>query len=97
MAVLTDQKWRHVRFIIREGSLELEAGSQDIGVANDLLDIDYQGGDFTVAFNIRYVLDTVQAMESSQVRFEWVDQFHGGVFLAPDDPAYFSLIMPMVV
>ncbi len=97
MAVLTDQKWRHVRFIIREGSLELEAGSQDIGVANDLLDIDYQGGDFTVAFNIRYVLDTVQAMKSSQVRFEWVDQFHGGVFLAPDDPAYFSLIMPMVV
>ncbi len=97
MAVLTDQKWRHVRFIIRENSLELEAGSQDIGVANDTLDIDYQGDDFNVAFNIRYVLDTIQAMESSQVRFEWVDQFHGGVFLAPDDPTYFSLIMPMVV
>lgn len=97
MAVLTDQKWRHVRFIIRENSLELEAGSQDIGMANEMLDIDYQGDDFTIAFNIRYVLDTIQAMESSQVRFEWVDQFHGGVFLSPDDSSYFSLIMPMVV
>ena len=97
MAVLTDQKWRHVRFIIKEGSLELETGSQEIGAGNDVLDIDYQGEDFTVAFNIRYVLDAIQAMESSQVRFEWVDQFHGGVFLTPDEPEYFSLIMPMVV
>jgi len=97
MAVLTDQRWKHVRLIIKEGSLELEAGSQEIGIANDILDIDYQGEDFSVAFNIRYVLDSVQAMDSKQVQFEWVDQFHGGVFLAPDDPGYFSLIMPMVV
>ena len=97
MAVFTDQKWRHVRFIIKPGALELEAGSQDIGAATDMLDIDYQGEEFSVAFNLRYVLESIQAMESSQVRFEWVDQFHGGVFLAPDDPAYFSLIMPMVV
>jgi len=97
MAVFTDPKWRHVRFFISAGSLEMETGSQEIGAGKDVLDIDYQGEDFTVAFNIRYVLDTVQAMESNQVRFEWVDQFHGGVFLAPEDPEYFSLIMPMVV
>jgi DNA polymerase-3 subunit beta len=97
MAVFTDPKWRHVRFVISEGSLEMETGSQEIGAGNDVLDIDYQGENFTVAFNIRYVLDTIQAMESSQVRFEWVDQFHGGVFLAPENQGYFSLIMPMVV
>lgn len=97
MAVFTDQKWRHVRFIIKEGSLELEAGNQEIGVGNDYLDIEYEGEEFSIAFNIRYVTDTIQAMESSQVRFEWVDQFHGGVFLDPDDRGYFSLIMPMVV
>lgn len=97
MAVLTDQRWKHVRLIIKQGVLELEAGNQEIGIANDILDIDYDGEDFTVAFNIRYVMDSVQAMEGKDVEFQWVDQFHGGVFAAPDDPGYFSLIMPMVV
>jgi DNA polymerase-3 subunit beta len=36
-------------------------------------------------------------MESPTVRFEWVDQYHGGVFLGSDEPDYLSLIMPMVV
>lgn len=97
MAVLTDQRWKHVRLNIKQGALELEAGSREIGIANDVLDIDYDGEDFTIAFNIRYVMDSVQAMDGKDMQFQWVDQFHGGVFVAPDDPGYFSLIMPMVV
>lgn len=97
VAVLTNQKWRHVRFIIDSGALELEAGNPEVGNASDAVDIEYEGDSFTVAFNIKYVMDTVQAMESPQVQFEWVDQFHGGVFVSPDDAGYLSLIMPMVV
>ncbi len=97
VAVLTNQKWRHVRFIISSGILELEAGNPEMGRAQDTLDIEYEGESFTVAFNIKYVMDTVQTIESPQVRFEWVDQFHGGVFLSSEDTAYLSLIMPMVV
>lgn len=97
VAVLTDQRWRHVRFLISNGTLQLESGNPEVGNASDVLDIDYEGDDFTVAFNIRYVLDAVQAIESPQIRFEWVDQYHGGVFLGSDDPGYLSLVMPMVI
>jgi DNA polymerase-3 subunit beta len=97
MAVLSNQKWRHVRLVISSGVLELEAGDPELGKASDVLDVEYEGDDFTVAFNIRYVLDAVQAVQSPKVRFEWVDQYHGGVFLGSDDPGYLALIMPMVV
>lgn len=97
MAILTDQKWRHVRLTINDGILDLEAGNQEIGVATESLDIEYQGEQFTTAFNIRYMMDTIHVLESRQVRFEWVDEYHGGVFLGADDPEYLSLIMPMVV
>jgi DNA polymerase-3 subunit beta len=97
VAVLTNQKWRYVRFIVSSGALELEAGNPEVGNASDAVDIEYEGESFTVAFNIKYVMDTVQAMESPHVQFEWVDQFHGGVFVSPDDAGYLSLIMPMVV
>lgn len=97
VAVLTSQKWKHVRFAITKGVLELEAGDPEVGNASDSLDIEYEGEDFTVAFNIRYVMDTVQAIDSPQTRFEWLDAYHGGIFLGSSDPGYFSLIMPMVV
>ncbi len=97
VAVLTDTTYRHVRFNITKDSLELESGNPELGNANDVLDIDYSGEDFSVAFNLKYVLDSIQAMESPTFRFEWVDQYHGGIFLAPEDPGYLSLIMPMVL
>lgn len=97
VSILTNVKWRHVRLVITKGSLELESGNPELGNANDVFDVDYDGEDFSVAFNVRYVLDAIQAMGSTQVRFEWVDQYHGGVFVDAEDPGYLSLIMPMVV
>ena len=86
VAVLTNQKWRHVRLIITNGTLELESGNPEVGNANDVLDIDYEGELFSIAFNVKYMLDAIQAIESSIVRFEWVDQYHGGVLVGADDP-----------
>jgi DNA polymerase III subunit beta len=97
MAVLTDNRWRHVRLTVRENMLQLEAGNPEIGNANDILDVEYVGEEFTVSFNVRYVMETVQSMESDKIRFEWLDSFHGGIFLGPDEPDYFSLVMPMIV
>ena len=97
VAVLTNQKWRHVRFVISEGTLELESGNQEAGNANDVLDIEYEGETFSVAFNIRYILEAIQAIDSPKIRFEWVDDLHGGVLLGTEDPGYLGLVMPMVI
>jgi DNA polymerase-3 subunit beta len=97
MAVVTDMTYRHVRLNITKDSLELESENPELGNANDVLDIEYGGEDFNIAFNVKYILDCIQVMESPTIRFEWVDQYHGGIFLSPDDPGYLSLVMPMVV
>ncbi len=97
VAVVTDLSYRHVKFNISKNSLELESGNPELGNARDTIDIEYDGEDFSVAFNVKYVLDCISVMESPTIRFEWVDQLHGGIFIAPEDPGYLSLIMPMVV
>jgi len=98
MAILATKRWRHVRFTIREGTLEMEAGDPEVGTAREALDVQYEGEEeFTVAFNIRYLLDVVQTVGGSTFRFEWVDSYHGGIFFGPEDASYCSLIMPMVV
>jgi DNA polymerase III subunit beta len=97
MAVLTDNRWRHVRFRVNENALQLEAGNPEIGNADDILDVEYQGEEFSVAFNVKYLMDSLQSIESETIRFEWLDAFHGGVFVGKEDPNYFSLVMPMIV
>lgn len=97
VAVVTDLTYRHVKFNITKNSLELESGNPELGNANDIIDVEYDGEDFSVAYNVKYVLDCISAMESPSIRFEWVDEFHGGIFVGPEDPGYLSLIMPMVV
>jgi DNA polymerase III subunit beta len=97
MATLTNQKWRHVRLTISEGTLLLESGNPEIGNANDELDVEFAGEPFTVAFNIRYLLEAIQCMGSQKIRFEWVDNEHGGVITGAEDLGYLSLVMPMII
>ena len=97
VALVTDVSYRHVKFNISKNGIELESGNPEVGNANDILAVEYDGEDFSIAFNVRYVMESISAMESRTIRFEWLDDHHGGIFLGPDDPGYLCLIMPMVV
>lgn len=86
MAVLTNPRWRHVRFTVKENLLELRAGDPEIGNADDALDVEYHSEEFTIAFNVKYLLETMQSIESGKVRFEWLDAFHGESLWVPTIP-----------
>ncbi len=97
MAVVADSSAIHVRLLISENLLGLEAGNVELGTAYEEIPVDYHGESFAVAFNIRYVMDVVQSFTGRAVRFEWVDGFHGGLFRDPEDSGVLALVMPMMV
>lgn len=97
MAVVADASAIHVRLTISQDLLSLDAGSAELGTAHEEIPVDYTGEKFTVAFNIRYVLDVVQNFEGPTIRFQWVDEYHGGIFRDPENPGVLALIMPMMV
>ncbi|SFM50737.1 DNA polymerase III subunit beta [Thermodesulforhabdus norvegica] len=97
MAIFTDQTWRHVKFSLQNGELEVTAGSPEIGIGREIINVEYSGEPVTMAFNLRYVLDAIGVIRSDHVRFEWTDDLIGGLFLDPDDSSYVSFIMPLVL
>jgi DNA polymerase-3 subunit beta len=97
MAVVTSQKWRHAQLRLSENQLEMMTENPETGSGSDALDVEYSGEDFIIAFNVKYLLDAVEAMEGQKVVVEWVDDVHGGIFHSPDDPGLLALVMPMVV
>ena len=57
--------------------------------------MDYTGGELTIGFNARYVLDALTPMEHDDVLFEFKDALSPGVLRSAADEGYCCVIMPM--
>jgi DNA polymerase-3 subunit beta len=95
VAVMADERNKPVKLVFGPGSLRLAASSQDLGEAEETLEVDYKGEELTIGFNSRYVLDAVAPVEGEQVVFQFKDSLSPGVIKSVEDEGYCCVIMPM--
>jgi len=65
----SDRFGRAVRFQLSKGRLELSSETE-MGEANEVLNVDYQGGEMAIGLNARYVLDFLAVVNTPAVRLE---------------------------
>ena len=65
----SDRFGRAVRFHLSNGRLELSSETE-MGEANEVLNVEYQGEDKTIGFNARYVLDFLAVVGTPSVKLE---------------------------
>lgn len=95
VSVMAEERNKPVRFTLSPASLRLVASSQELGEAEEVLDVDYAGEELVIGFNSRYVLDAIGAIETEQVVFELKDPQSAGVIKSLEDEGYCCVIMPM--
>jgi len=95
VSVMAEERNKPVRFTLNPASLRLSASSQDLGEAEEVLDVDYAGEELVIGFNSRYVLDAIAAIETEQVVVEFRDPQSAGVIKSIEDEGYCCVIMPM--
>jgi DNA polymerase III subunit beta len=95
VSVMAEERNKPVRFALASGSLTLSAASHDLGEAEEQLEVDYTGGELTIGFNSRYVLDALTPMEHDDVLLEFKDALSPGVVRSAADEGYCCVIMPM--
>src|SRR5262249_6246752 len=95
ISLLSADKSNAVKITLAEGVLRITAQNPDLGEAKDELPVPYTGGEFTIGFNARYLVDVLSALESDEVRFELGDEHSPGVLHTPDDRSYLAVVMPM--
>ena len=83
------------RFAFREDGLTLKMGDANTGVAQETIETSYKGDPITFAFNYRYCLDILGALEEDEVEIELLDEDNPGIFRGKDNKEVFYLIMPM--
>jgi DNA polymerase-3 subunit beta len=95
VAVMAEERNKPVKFVLGPATLKLSASSQDLGEAEETLDVDYAGAEVTIGFNSRYLLDAMSPVEKDQVVLEFKDGLSPGVIRSADDEGYCCVIMPM--
>jgi len=95
VSVMAEERNKPVKLILGPATLRLSAASQDLGEAEETLDVDYAGEEVTIGFNSRYVLDAIGPVESEQVVLEFKDSLSPGVVRSATEEGYCCVIMPM--
>src|SRR5438093_594802 len=95
VSVMAEERNKPVKMGLAPAVLRLTASSQDLGEAEETLDIDYAGEEVAIGFNSRYLLDAIGAVEGEQIVLEFKDALSPGVVRSVADEGYCCVIMPM--
>jgi DNA polymerase-3 subunit beta len=95
VSVMADERNKPVKMTLVPGAATFSASSQELGEAEETLDVEYAGDEITIAFNSRYVLEALAPMEKEGVVFELKDGLSPGVVKSVEDDGYRCVIMPM--
>ena len=94
-AILSNEKYRGIRLIIRDNGVVLQAHNPEQEEAEEELEVSYKGDDIEIGFNVNYLLDALGAIESETVTLSIVDGNSSCLLREPgkDDCKY--VVMPM--
>ncbi len=72
-SALFSEKFRGVRLRMSQASLMVLASNPEQDEVEEDLEVDYQGQDIEVGFNVRYLIDFLSVVQSDLVRFTFSD------------------------
>jgi DNA polymerase-3 subunit beta len=97
IALLSADKSNAIRVMLSDNQLRISSHNPDLGEAKDDVDVAYRGGNFTIGFNAKYIIDVLGVLEQDEVVFELGDEHSPGVLHAPGDRSFTAVVMPMRV
>lgn len=94
-AILSNEKYRGVRFTLAPGLLKLTAHNPEQEEAQEELAIDYSGGELEIGFNVNYISEAVGALDSTEVELGLTDANSSCTLMTPGDTNSQYVVMPM--
>ncbi|HEY1059756.1 DNA polymerase III subunit beta [Limnobacter humi] len=94
-SILTSDKFRGIRWVLGAGLLTVVANNSDQEEARDELEVDYQGPEIDVGFNVNYLLDVLNNLKSETVQFTLQDGNSSALVTNPGKDDFKYVVMPM--
>jgi DNA polymerase-3 subunit beta len=93
-SILSNEKYRGVRLMLGKKLMKIQTQNPDKEEAEEELEIDYQGADIEIAFNVNYLLDVLGVVGADKVRIILKDA-NSSCMIHEDQTGSRYVIMPM--
>ena len=94
-AILSNEKYRGIRLIIRNGEIVIQAHNPEQEEAEEELEVSYSGEDIEIGFNVNYLLDALGAIEGDTVTLSVLDSNSSCLIRQPGNEDSKFVVMPM--
>ncbi|WP_111979028.1 DNA polymerase III subunit beta [Algibacillus agarilyticus] len=94
-AILSNEKFRGVRLNLAQHELTITANNPEQEVAEEIVDVNYEGDSLEIGFNVAYIVDILNAIESNEVKITLGDSNSSALIEDNKDDASLYVVMPM--
>jgi len=94
-AILSNEKFRGVRWVLTSDSLRIICTNSDQEEAEEELEISYAGEALDVGFNVSYLLDVLANVQSSEMECALGDSNSSMLMTIPGNADFKYVVMPM--
>lgn len=94
-AILSNEKFRGVRLSLTPDLLRIQATNPEQEEAEDDLTVEYAGASLEIGFNVQYLLDVLNALNSNTAKLTLGDSNSSALVQDADDGSAVYVVMPM--
>ena len=97
VSTMVNDRTSIVKFMFNDNKLLLTADTPNSGKSEDIIDCEYSGENLAIAFNYKYVLDSIKTMDAKNVVVGLNGSLSATVFRPDSQEDYICLIMPIQI
>ncbi len=94
-SILSNEKFRGVRLLLTEKNLRIISSNSEQEEAQEDIENDYQGVPLDIGFNVNYLLDGINNINSQNITLSFGDQNSSLLITIPEINDYKYVVMPM--
>lgn len=94
-SILSNEKYRGIRMVLGSNTLRLISSNSEQEEAEEELEIDYSGEPLDVGFNVTYLIDVLNNVQTEKVEFSLADANSSCLVTLPGNTNYKYVVMPM--
>lgn len=94
-SILSNEKFKGVRMLLESGSITLTASNPEHEESQEVMDVDYKGEPVEIGFNVAYMIDALNAIESDTCTVALKDANTAALVTPCDDSGAVYVVMPM--
>jgi DNA polymerase III subunit beta len=94
-AILSNEKFRGVRWVLAEGTLKIVSSNAEQEEAHEELEVNYAGDALDIGFNVNYLLDVLNNVPGAQIECAFGDSASSALISYAAEKDFKYVVMPM--